>query len=87
MSDKPKTVTVTALTAHTHAGKAYDPGDTYELDEALVESLKAQGMAKPSDEAEADAKAAKAAAKASGSHPVEPMTTENSGLSTSKPKK
>jgi hypothetical protein len=94
MADKAKKVAVTALKAHTHDGKAYDAGDTYQVDEALVESLAAQGMAKPSDEVAADAHAAKDAAKAdakaakqAGAHPVAPMTTENAGLATPKPKK
>ena len=86
MTDKPKKVSVTALKAHTHDGKAYDEGDTYDLDETLVESLKAQGMAKPSDEAEAEAKAAKAAAKSAGTHPVTPMSTDDMPT-TPKPRK
>lgn len=62
MSDHGKKVRVTALKDHTHDGKAYHEGDTYDLDEALVESLAAQGMAKPSDQVE-DAKDTKAAKK------------------------
>jgi len=64
MSDKVKKVSVTALKFHTHDGKAYEAGDTYSVDETLVESLAAQGMAKPSDEVEQDEADAKDAAKA-----------------------
>jgi hypothetical protein len=45
MADTPKTVTVTTLKWHTHGGKAYDVGDTYDVPESEVESLQAQGMA------------------------------------------
>lgn len=48
MSDT-KTVTVKALEAHTTFGKAYDVGDTYEVDAGLVDSLVVQGKAVPAD--------------------------------------
>lgn len=64
MSDKVQKCKVTALKAHTLDGKSYEEGDTYSVDEAMVESLAAQGMAKPSDEVEQDEADAKADAKA-----------------------
>lgn len=36
---------VEALKYHTTAGKAYDVGDTYDVDDAAVENLSVQGMA------------------------------------------
>jgi hypothetical protein len=42
---KPMTVKVEALKYHTNAGKAYQVGDTYEVDEAGVDNLVHQGMA------------------------------------------
>jgi len=71
MSDKPKTVTVKALQPHTSFGQAYSVGDEYEIDEAFVDSVEAQGKA-----VRVASPAAKPAAK---SHPVEPMTTEDFG--------
>ena len=62
MGDKtPATVNVTALKDHTNGGKDYTTGDTYDVDADQVESLVAQGMAKPSAEAKQDGKAATAA--------------------------
>jgi hypothetical protein len=63
MAESKKKVSVTALKFHTHDGKEYKEGATYDVDEAMVENLVAQGMAKPSDEVKADAKDAAAAAK------------------------
>lgn len=51
-------VSVTALKYHTTNGKAYNAGDTYEVPEGEVENLVAQGMARPTNEAKHDAKAA-----------------------------
>jgi len=64
--DKPKKVTVEAIKFHTHDGEEYQVGDTYDVDEAAVESLQVQGMAIRTDraavakKAEKDAKDAKA---------------------------
>ena len=62
------TVSVTALKSHTNHGKAYAAGDMYDVPAADVENLVAQGMAKPSAEAKADAKAAKATATPDTTH-------------------
>lgn len=40
-----KLVTVEALKYHTHDGKAYNVGDTYDIEARYVESVAAQGMA------------------------------------------
>lgn len=64
-----KTVTVQAVQWHTYNGKAYEIGDTYELDEALVDSVQAQGKAFRVGKPPAPEKKA--------SHPVEPMATHN----------
>lgn len=42
---------VKALKYHTHAGEEHQAGDVYEVDDADVANLKAQGMAVPVDEA------------------------------------
>ncbi len=47
MSEHKTTVSVTALKEHTHDGKAYKTGDTYDVDASQVENLAAQGMATP----------------------------------------
>lgn len=44
-SDKPKTVKVEALEDHTYNNESYEVGDTYEIDEALVDSVTFQGKA------------------------------------------
>ena len=44
-TEKPQTVTVEALTWHTYNGKAYDVGDTYEIDDLYADSVVAQGKA------------------------------------------
>jgi hypothetical protein len=44
-AETPKKVTVEALKYHTTAGEEYQVGDTYQVDEAAVENLTAQGMA------------------------------------------
>jgi hypothetical protein len=62
--EKPKTVTVEALQWHTYDGKEYAVGDTYEIDEALADSVAAQGKAIRTDRAEVAKKAEKDAAKA-----------------------
>ena len=46
MADK---VTIEALESHTHAGKAYDAGDTYDVDAADADNLLVQGKAKVAD--------------------------------------
>jgi len=79
--EKPKTVTVEALRAHSYNGTDYQVGDTYEIDASVVDSVAAQGMAVRADRVEvakqqaADAEKARKAA----SHPVDPMTTETTG--------
>jgi hypothetical protein len=48
MSDehpKPKTVKVEAVQHHTSFGKSYEPGDTYEIDEAFLATVIIQGKA------------------------------------------
>jgi hypothetical protein len=75
-ADKPKTVKVEALEWHTYNGKAYEVGDTYDLDEQLVDSVTFQGKAARVDRAEVAAAERKRAAKqASASTKVEPMGT------------
>lgn len=71
------TVKVEALKWHTHAGEEYNVGDTYAVDEQLVDSLAAQGMAVRSDRVEVAKKATAQAAKQakSGGTAVAPMTT------------
>lgn len=68
-AEKAKTVTVTASQLHTHNGKTYHPGDTYEIDEAYASSVEGQGKAFRLAKPEAHAK--------KESHPVEAMTTED----------
>jgi hypothetical protein len=63
---------VTALKYHTHDGKTYQAGDTYQAEESLVASLVAQGMAAPA------AKATPPTPKPS--QPVGPMTTADLGI-------
>jgi hypothetical protein len=89
MATDKKTVTVEALQAHSYNGKTYAVGDTYEIDEQLVESVATQGKAVRADRvAHAKQQAADAEkARTQASHPVEPMTTEQSGLAPAKPKK
>lgn len=89
MADDTKTVTVEALQAHSYNGEHYAIGDTYEIEESLVDSVAAQGKAVRKDRvshAKQQADDAEKARKAA-SHPVEPLTTDNSGLAPSKPKK
>jgi hypothetical protein len=64
MSDeqKPKTVTVTAVQAHTYDGKRYDEGDTYEIAADLAESIVVQGKAVLGKAVKKDATAADAKA-------------------------
>lgn len=47
MSDR---VTVTALRTHTHDGKEYQEGDTYEVEAEALENLRVLRMAVPSDQ-------------------------------------
>lgn len=72
-ADKPKTVKVEALEYHTYDGNEYQIGDTYDIDEALADSVAAQGKAVRVDRAAVAKAATKAAAK---STPVKPMTTK-----------
>lgn len=76
--DKPKTVTVEALEAHTAFGKSYDVGDTYDVDEQIVETLRIQGKAVRVDRvahAKKQAKEAEETVKARTA--VKPMTTDD----------
>ena len=63
-ADKPKTITVEALQAHSYNGKDYQVGDTYDIDEQLADSVAIQGKAIRTDrvavakKADKDAKAA-----------------------------
>lgn len=61
---KAKKITVEAIKAHTNAGESYDVGDEYEVDEAAVDSLVAQGFAIRTDRVEVAKKAAKESEKA-----------------------
>lgn len=70
--EKPKTVTVEALQWHTYNGKEYAVGAKYEIDEALADSVAAQGKAVRVDRVAVAKAQDKAAAK---STKVEPMTT------------
>ena len=49
MADAPKTTTVEALQWHTYNGKEYNIGDTYQIDDALVDSVTTQGKAVRTD--------------------------------------
>lgn len=69
MADK---VSVTAIKYHTNNGKAYEAGDTYDVDPGDVDNLQANGMAKLSHVYDEEKKVA-------ASHPVEPMTTDTFG--------
>lgn len=82
--DKPKTVKVEALQAHSYAGNNYEVGDTYDIDAQLVDSVTFQGKAVRVDRAEVAKAEKKAAAKRSTA--VEPMTTSRSGKALAKPK-
>ena len=48
-ADKPKTVQMTAVQAHSYHGKEYEVGDTYEADEGDVTTIQVQGKGYPSD--------------------------------------
>jgi hypothetical protein len=64
MADQtPKKVKVEAIKYHTNAGKEYQIGDTYEVDESAVDSLGTNGMALRVDRAAVAKQAAKAAEK------------------------
>jgi len=69
-------VKLEALKFHTYNNHAYDVGDVYEADDSVASSICGQGMAKPVDEPPPPPKKA--------SKPVEPMTTDNSGLAPGK---
>jgi hypothetical protein len=77
-TEKPDTVKVRALQAHTHNGTAYEIGDTYEIAADLVDSVTVQGKAELADKPSAPP--------AKPSHPVEPMGTDDLGVKP-KPKK
>jgi hypothetical protein len=78
--EKSKTVKVTALQAHTAFGKAYEIGDTYDIDEAFADTVVTQGKAVRADDAAAAHKVAAAKGTA-----VPPMTTDD--VPHAKPKK
>lgn len=78
--EKPKTVTVEALQDHSYAGQDYVVGDTYDIDEQLVDSVTFQGKAVRVDRAEVAKKARTAAAKRSTA--VEPMSTSTTRTAT-----
>lgn len=85
MADKPQTVEVEALEAHTYNGESYEVGDTYQIAADLVDSVAAQGKAVRVDRADVAKAQRKAAEKAS--KPVEPMTTTSrSAKALAKPK-
>ncbi len=74
------TVTVEALEYHTYDGEEYQVGDTYDIDEQYVDSLRVQGKAvrvdrvKVAKKADADAKKTEAdRAKAPKGTAVTPM--------------
>jgi hypothetical protein len=62
--EKPKMVKVEALKFHTNAGKAYEIGDTYDIEESAVDNLSHQGMAVRVDRVAVAKQAAKDAEKA-----------------------
>lgn len=47
MSAKPTLITVELVKPHTHAGKAYQAGDSLNVSPALAEWLRAQGVVAP----------------------------------------
>lgn len=61
MADEKKTARVEAIEPHSYNGESYEIGDTYDIDEALVDSVTAQGKAIAVDR---KARAARAAAPA-----------------------
>lgn len=77
--DTPKTVKVEALQWHTHQGTAYDVGDTYDIDEQLVDSVQFQGKAVRVDRvqhAKAAAKEAERSAKTAAKAPKAPRAAK-----------
>lgn len=60
-ADKPKTVQMTAVQAHSYHGQEYGVGDTYDADEGDVVTIQIQGKGIRSDavQAEKPAKAKK----------------------------
>lgn len=90
MADAPKTVKVEALEWHTHQGEEHNIGDTYDIDEQLVDSVQAQGKAVRVDRVAVAKEAAKAAekttrARAQGKTAVEPMTTDTTAAAAATP--
>lgn len=85
MADKPVTVKVETLKYHTNAGKEYQVGDTYDVDEAAVENLVNQGMAVRSDRVAVAKQSAADAKKRSTA--VEPMSTTRGGKALAKSRK
>ena len=79
MADKKDTVKVESIKWHTHDGKAYDVGQTYDAPADLVESLALQGMALRVDRADVAKAQAREAEKSrqSKSTKVEPMGLES----------
>ncbi len=72
MADQKPTVTVEALEYHTYNGKAYDPGDIYDIEASLVDSVTFQGKAKPVEVVAYSKRAGKAAAKAKAAQARKP---------------
>lgn len=74
-TEKKPTVKVEALEYHTHEGKAYNAGDTYQIEAEMVDSIVAQKKARVYA-AKAEPVPAKAEAKAvPAGTAVEPLTT------------
>ncbi len=74
-TEKKPTVKVEALEYHTHEGKAYEAGDTYQIAEDFVDSIVAQKKARVYD-AKAEPVPAKAKAKAvPAGTAIEPLST------------
>jgi hypothetical protein len=48
-AEKPKTVTMKAVQAHSYHGQDYEVGDTYEADEGDVATIQVQGKGFPAD--------------------------------------
>jgi hypothetical protein len=48
-AEKPKTVTMKAVQAHSYHGQDYEVGDTYEADEGDVATIQVQGKGYPAD--------------------------------------
>ena len=76
-ADTPATVRVESIALHTYNGKEYPVGATYDVDPALLDTLRVQGKARPVAAEHAAEKQAKAESTA-----VEPMTLNDKAVRT-----